>query len=110
MNIIKSIAQEDIEQILGNNPFIKTEGWVQSPDGFKRLYPFIIRGQKYIIEWYINTCSLYCGELKVCNFQRIEYDGCCPNNFKNSLCFLISVDDSLMFPWRTIAVIPVEEF
>ena len=39
MNIVKSIAQEDIERILGNNPFIKTEGWVQSPDGFKRLYP-----------------------------------------------------------------------
>lgn len=99
--------QESLEKILGNNTLINFEGWIE-PDkyGFSRRCAFTVRGVRYIIEWYCNSSHLYCGELQVCSFDFITYNGCYPNRFKNSLNFCLK-DESF---GRTIAVIPVEEY
>jgi len=101
------MEKENLEKILNNNPLIDFEGWIE-PDkyGFSRRCAFVIRGVRYIIDWHCNCSQLYCGELQVCSFDFITYDGCYPNRFKNSLNFNISGG---MFG-RPIAVIPVEEY
>ena len=93
---------DTVEKLGSLSPNIKVEGWVNKDDfGFSRDFAFEVRGQRYVLNIWANYSNLMCGELTVL-FDRIEFNGCWPDRFKNDLRFY--------FKGNIVAILPVDEW
>ncbi len=78
---------EDLEKVLKSHPAIEfKELPEEEPGKLDRYREFTVRGVEYRIQWWVNICYLYIGEVKI-PFYKVEVSGTWPNNFKLNLQF-----------------------
>lgn len=68
---------------------------------YDRNIEFIVREKEYRIEWWVNQCYLYVGELQI-PFVSVLVSGTWPNGFSKNLQFYDGMAG-------VVAILPVEE-
>ena len=96
------MTKEDIEKLLSSHESITLIMPDESSGGFDRDIKFIVRKIEYRIQWWINLCYLFIGEVQI-PFHYIEISGTWPNLFKTNIQFS-GLDGN------KVAIIPAEEY
>ncbi|MGX8177468.1 hypothetical protein ACWS7L_08230 [Exiguobacterium artemiae] len=101
------MTQQQLVTLLVNAPNVTGFEWINTNDfGFSRECEFHVRGARYEVRWYSNTCYLKIGEAEIC-FDQLEVAGTWPNNFKTNLQFYQKRYDEEP---SIVAIIPIEEY
>lgn len=101
------MTKEQLETLLVNAPNVTGFAWInESKHGFSRECEFHVRGVRYEIRWFINTCYLKIAEAEIC-FDQLAVSGTWPNNFKTNLQFY---RDRYGDEPSVVAIIPIEEY
>lgn len=101
------MTREQLETLLVNAPNVTGVAWINKEKyGFSRECEFHVRGARYEVRWFTNTCYLKIGEAEIC-FDQIKVTGTWPNNFKTNLQFY---QDRYNDEPSVVAIIPIEEY
>lgn len=98
---MKAIPIDTLDEVL-THPNIEVRSEAVGDETFERSRVFTVNGEEYRIEWWVNGCYLYAGDL-ITLFNWVRRSNTWPNRAKLNLQFYDQHD-------QVIAVLPIEYY